>query len=189
MKGFTIKRIAEEAGVSAALVVYHFGGVEGVLEAVYDSVMFELPDAKDFKPADLGQAVDNLLVIVGRYFDPQYYSRSSLLIWLPLFETMLLDETFRQKLYARDEEYIGDFAVHIGHVIKFRQLDLDPRTVSRNLMSYMDGLWLRWCHSDRKDTRAEQRATLEYLQWQLGSLNATRQTSEFPDVPRPDAEA
>lgn len=170
MKGFTVKNVASEAGVSAALVIYHFGGIDGLLEAVYDSVMFELPDTREFEPADLKEAIHNLRVVIDLYFAPEFYSRSSLLVWLPLFQAMLLDETFRQKLYARDEQYISEFAIHIARVVRFRRLDADASVIARNLMSFMDGLWLRWCHSDRADTRNEQSAALEYLEVKIGTL-------------------
>lgn len=171
MKAFTIKKVAQQAGVSGGLVIYHFGGIEGLLEAVCDSVMFELPDAREFVPRNLEEALANLRVVVERYFDPNYYSRSSLLIWLPLFQQMLLDENFRRKLYARDEAYIAEFAVHIGHVVAFRQLDIDATKLARDLMSFMDGLWLRWCHSDRPATAAEHATAVEYLEYKLGPLS------------------
>ncbi len=170
MSAFTVKNVALEAQVSPALVIYHFGGIDGLLAAVCDSVMFELPDTDEFPPATLEEAAANLLLVVEKYFDPQYYSRESLLIWLPLFQQMVLDEEFRQKIYARDETYIRGFAVHIGRVIEFRQLDLDPMVLARNLMSFMDGLWLRWCHSNRPETRDEHRAALDYLEGKVGSL-------------------
>ncbi len=171
-KAFTVKNIAAEAQVSPALVIYHFGGIDGLLAAVCDSVMFELPDTEEFPSATPQEAAANLLLVVEKYFDPQYYSRESLLIWLPLFQQMVLDEEFRQKIYARDETYIRGFAVHIGRVIEFRRLDLDPMVLARNLMSFMDGLWLRWCHSNRPDTLEEHRAALDYLESKIGPLTA-----------------
>lgn len=170
MRAFTVKNVAHEAGVSAALVIYHFRGINDLLEAVCDSVMFELPDTAEFPPADLNQALANLVLVVERYFDPAYYSRKSLLVWLPLFQAMVLDEEFRKKIYARDEAYISGFAVHIARVAEFRGLDIDATEVARNLMSFMDGLWLRWCHSNRADTVAEHRAAVEYLEGKVGPL-------------------
>lgn len=176
MKGFTVKTVANEAGVSAGLVVYHFGGLDGLLDAVFDSVMFELPDTREFEPVDLSEAIRNLRMMIDLYFAPEYYSRSSLLVWLPLFETMLLDEAFRKRLYARDEEYIAGFAIHIERVLKFRGLDADALAIARNLMSFMDGLWLRWCHSDREDTTTEKMVAVDYLEGKIGSLETQGQS-------------
>lgn len=170
MRALTVKNVAAEAGVSPALVVYHFGSIDHLLSAVYGSVMFELPDMGEFPPTSLAEAVANLRLVVERYFDPAYYSRESLLIWLPLFERSMLDVAFRRKINAQDECYIANFAVHIARVIEFRELDLDALNVTRNLMSFMDGLWLRWCHSDRQDTRAEHLAALDYLESKIGPL-------------------
>lgn len=170
MKAFTVRNVAKAAGLSPGMISVLFGSIDGLLHAVYDSVMFELPETTGREANNLTVAIINLRFIVKRYFDPQYFSRASLLVWLPLFEAMLRDEAFRTKIYARDEEYVAQFAVHVGKVIAFRKGDEDPVTVSRNLMSFMDGLWLRWCHSSRTDTRAEQAAALDYLESKVGSL-------------------
>lgn len=170
MKAFTVRNVAKAAGLSPGMITVLFGGIDGLLHAVFDSVMFELPETTGREATNLTVAIINLRFIVKRYFDPQYFSRASLLVWLPLFETMLRDESFRVKIYARDEEYVAQFAVHVGKVIAFRQGEEDPVTVARNLMSFMDGLWLRWCHSNRTDTKAEQAAALDYLESKVGSL-------------------
>jgi TetR/AcrR family transcriptional repressor of bet genes len=170
MKGFTVRNITKEAGLSPGMVALHFGNTEGLLRAVFDSVMFELPDTTMREPTNLIMAIINLRMIVKRYFDPQYFSRASLLVWLPLLEAMLRDGDFRKTVYARDEEYVGEFALHVGRVMAFRQAEGDAMSVARNLMSFMDGLWLRWCHSERTDTRAEHAAAMEYLESKVGSL-------------------
>lgn len=170
MKAFTVRNVAKAAGLSPGMVTVLFGSIDGLLHAVFDSVMFELPETTGREATNLTVAIINLRFIVKRYFDPQYFSRASLLVWLPLFETMLRDESFREKIYARDEEYVAQFAVHVAKVIAFRKGEEDPVTVTRNLMSFMDGLWLRWCHSSRTDTKAEQAAALDYLESKVGSL-------------------
>lgn len=171
IKGFTVRNITKEAGLSQGMITVHFGGIDELLHAVFDSVMFELPETKGKEPENLMMAIINLRLVVKRYFDPEFFSRTSMLIWLPLFDEMLRNESFRVKIFARDEEYVREFAFHIGKVIEFRKLDVDAVTVSRNLMSFMDGLWLRWCHSDRTDTKPERLAALDYLESKVGSLN------------------
>lgn len=170
MGAFTVRNVAKAAGLSPGMITVVFGGIDGLLHAVFDSVMFELPETTGREATNLTVAIINLRFVVKRYFDPQYFSRASLLVWLPLFETMLRDEAFRVKIHARDEEYVAQFAVHVGKVIDFRGGEEDPVTVARNLMSFMDGLWLRWCHSNRTDTKAEQAAALDYLESKVGSL-------------------
>ena len=170
MKGFTVRNITREAGLSPGMINLHFGSMEGLLHAVFDSVMFELPDTAGRAPVNLTVAIINLRLIVKRYFEPQYFSRQSLLVWLPLFDAMLRDPEFRKKVYARDENYVAEFASHIAKVMAFRQIEGDAMAIARNLMSFMDGLWLRWCHSSRTDTRAEQAAALDYLESKVGSL-------------------
>lgn len=171
MKGFTVRNITKEAGLSQGMITVHFGSIDELLHAVFDSVMFELPETRGKEPENLMMAIINLRLVVKRYFDPEYFSRNSMLVWLPLFDEMLRNEAFRVKIFARDEDYVREFASHIGKVIEFRKLDVDAVTVSRNLMSFMDGLWLRWCHSARTDTTPERLAALDYLEGKVGSLN------------------
>lgn len=170
MKGFTVRNITREAGLSPGMINLHFGSMEGLMHAVFDSVMFELPDTAGREAVNLTVAIINLRLIVKRYFEPQYFSRQSLLVWLPLFDAMLRDADFRKKVYARDEDYVAEFATHIAKVMAFRKIEGDAMAIARNLMSFMDGLWLRWCHSSRDDTRPEHAAAMDYLESKVGSL-------------------
>ena len=170
MKGFTLQNVAGEAKVSLALIGHYFGGIDDLLRAVFDSVMFEFPPSTQEKPQDLEAAKANLRAIVERNFAPDYYSRENLLVWLPIFEEMALNETLRAKLTAQDERYVGEVAQVIATVAEFRKVPVDAQSLAYDFLALLDGLWIRWCHSDRTGTQREQDAAYRLLESALGPL-------------------
>lgn len=170
MKGFTLQNVAGEAKVSLALIGHYFGGIDDLLRAVFDSVMFEFPPSTQEKPQDIDAATANMRAIVERNFAPDYYSRENLLVWLPIYEEMALNETLRAKLTAQDELYVDEVAQVIANVAKFRKLPVDARSLAYDFLALLDGLWIRWCHSDRTDTQREQDAAYRLLESALGPL-------------------
>jgi len=172
MKGFTLHNVAKEAGVSLALIGHYFGGAEELLKAVFDSVMFELPAVDREEPRNLAGAVANLRNVVNSNFAAGYYSRENLLIWLPIYEEMALNKKLRQKLAAKDQRYVDKVAAVIATVARFRRRKVDPQALAYEFLAFLDGLWLRWCHSERADTALEQDAAYRFLEAKLGPLRA-----------------
>jgi AcrR family transcriptional regulator len=169
-KGFNLQNVATEAKVSIGLIGHYFGGVEELLIAVFRSVMFEMPDLKRSKPQGLEEAVDDLRDMVARNFAGDYHTRENLLVWLPIYEEMLLNEKIRVLLNKTDEDYVEKVAVPIARVAELRGLSINARSVAYNFLALLDGLWIRWCHSKRKDPTYEQNAAYEYLEMVLGPI-------------------
>lgn len=170
MKGFNLQNVAGEANVSLALIGHYFGGIDDLLQAVFDSVMFEVPSFVREAPEDSATASANLRTLVERNFAPEYYSRENLLVWLPLFEEMALNEPLRARLAAEDQRYVDEVAQVIQRVAEFRNITVDAQSLGYELLALLDGLWIRWCHSDRADTRREKDAAYRLLESALGPL-------------------
>lgn len=173
LRGFTIQNVANEAQVSIGLVGHYFGGIDGLLQAVFQSIMFKMPPVADDEPASLDAAVAQLLRTVESNFAPGYYSRENLLIWLPLYQEMMLDRKLGRKLVAQDQRDIKALARQIEAVARFRRLKLDAMRLASDFMAFLDGLWLQWCFSGKADYAHNKATAMTYLELHLGPLRKT----------------
>lgn len=177
MRAFTLKNIADEAKVSISLLSHYFGSADDLLKAVFKSVMFEVRAGEYRAPKNLPEALANLWGIIDRNFDPGYYSRTNLLVWLPIYEEMLLNPRNRRKLDKLDAQAISEVAQAIADVARFRKRDIDSEAVAAEFLAFLDGLWLRWCVSGRRDTDRERSSAVRFLEVNLGSLGSPRKAS------------
>lgn len=171
MRGFTLKNVAAEAGVSISLLSHYFGSVEELLKSVFRSVLFETRLADYTRPTSEAEALSNLRDILERNFDPGYYSRRNLLVWLPLYEEMLLNARTRRSLDKLEKDTVSEVARGIADVAGFRNVDVDAETLAYEFLAFLDGLWLRWCLSERRDTGRERAAAKRFLSAALGELD------------------
>ncbi len=170
LRGFTIQNVANEAQVSIGLVGHYFGGIDGLLQAVFQSIMFKMPAVAEDEPASLDAAVAQLLRTVESNFARDYYSRENLLIWLPLYQEMMLDRKLGRKLVAQDQQDIKALSRQIEAVARFRRLKLDAPQLASDVMAFLDGLWLQWCFSGKADYAHNKATAVAYLEFHLGPL-------------------
>ena len=173
MRGFTLKNVAAEAEVSISLLSHYFGSVEELLKSVFRSVLFEARPAAYVKPKSLAEALANLHDLVERNFGPGYYSRKNLLVWLPIYEEMLLNARTRRSLDRIEQELVDEVARAVADVARFRNLSVDADELAFEFLAFLDGLWLRWCLSSRRDTGRERAAARRFLAAALGTLGVT----------------
>lgn len=171
MRGFTLKNVAAEAEVSISLLSHYFGSVEELLKSVFRSVLFEARPTEYRKPKSLSEALSNLGALVEKNFDPDYYSRKNLLVWLPIYEEMLLNARTRRSLDKIEQVVNNEVARAVADVAQFRKLRVNADQVAAEFLAFLDGLWLRWCLSDRRDTRRERDAARRFLAAALGPLD------------------
>lgn len=170
-RGFTLKNVAEEAQVSISLLSHYFGSVEELLKSVFRSVLFEAKPANYEAPRNLGEALASLRGLIEKNFHPDYYSRRNLLVWLPIYEEMLLNARTRRSLDRIEQELIGEVARAVADVARFRKLRVDADVVAFEFLAFLDGLWLRWCLSGRRDIARERAAACRFLETALGPLD------------------
>jgi len=170
MRGFTLKNVAAEAKVSISLLSHYFGSVEELHKSVFRSVLFEAKAVEYIKPKTLAEALSALRELLEKNFHPDYYSRRNLLVWLPIYEEMLLNTRTRRSLDKIERELTMEVARAVADVARFRNLTVDAEAMAFEFLAFLDGLWLRWCLSARRDTLREQVAALRFLEATLGSL-------------------
>jgi len=171
MRGFTLKNVAAEAEVSISLLSHYFGSVEELLRSVFRSVLFEERPSEYRKPKNLAEALASLRALVEKNFHPDYYSRKNLLVWLPIYEEMLLSARTRRSLDKIEQEIVAEVARAVADVARFRKLSVDPDAVAFEFLAFLDGLWLRWCLSERRDVSRERDAARRFLEMVLGPLD------------------
>ena len=170
MRGFTLKNVAAEAKVSISLLSHYFGSVDELLKSVFRSVLFEARPPEYRTPVSIAEAVSNLQQIIAKKFDPHYYSRRNLLVWLPIYEEMLLNPRIRRGLGKIEQELTAEIARVVADVARFRKVDIDATALALELLAFLDGLWLRWCLSERRETKRERAAALRFLEATLGPI-------------------
>jgi len=168
--GFTLKNVAAEAGVSISLLSHYFGSVEELLKSVFRSVLFESRPVAYVQPKNLAGAIANLHDLVERNFRADYYSRRNLLVWLPIYEEMLLNARTRRSLDRIEQELVGGVARAVADVARFRKLKLDADELAFEFLAFLDGLWLQWCFSGKADYARNKATALAYLEFHLGPL-------------------
>ena len=171
MRGFTLKNVAAEAKVSISLLSHYFGSVEELLKSVFRSVLFDAKSAEYRKPKSLAEALSALRELIEKNFHPDYYSRRNLLVWLPIYEEMLLNARTRRSLDKIERELTMEVTQAVADVARFRNLTVDAEAMAFEFLAFLDGLWLRWCLSSRRDTERERAAAQRFLETALGSLN------------------
>lgn len=172
MRGFTLKNVAAQAEVSISLLSHYFGSVEELLKSVFRSVLFEARPSEYRKPRNLAEALSNLRELLEKNFHPDYYSRRNLLVWLPIYEEMLLSPRTRRSLDKIEQELLGEVVRAVADVARFRELRVDADDVAFEFLAFLDGLWLHWCLSERRDVARERAAAQRFLESALGPLEA-----------------
>lgn len=170
MRGFTLKNVAAEAKVSISLLSHYFGSVEELLKSVFRSVLFESKPGEYRAPQTLAEALSNLNDLVEKNFHPDYYSRKNLLVWLPIYEEMLLNARTRRNLDRIEQELTLEVARALDDVARFRKRRIDADAVAFEFLAFLDGLWLRWCLSERRDMGRERDSARRFLEAAVGSL-------------------
>lgn len=136
----TMADIADEAGVSSALLHYHFDTKRDLLLAYveYAQEWYEstVADIKDEHPTALAQLEAVLDIFVDDPDDEHTYNRA----YLELRVQASHDDAFRDAFAARRETIIEELSGLITRGIEAGAIDGDdPDRMARNLYTFMDG--------------------------------------------------
>lgn len=173
-RGFNIARVANEARVAIGLVGHHFGGIE----ELYDAMLLEIVAARlantGLPPVTEAEALGSINGVIERHFDPDYYSRENLLVWMPVIEHFTRQNQPDTTIAQQDVREMQELAQSIEVLARHRGLKLDAEQIARTFFALLDGLWLRWCYTGQQAApHWERQAATGFLEQCLGSLAPT----------------
>lgn len=170
-RAFNVTNIAKEANVAVGLISYYFGGIDGLFDTMVKEIATLQRPSSSVVPTSEVEAVRCILDLVDRHFDPDYYGRDNMLVWIAVFEHFSREQYPTNMLNTRDDEEVCELSAALSVVALHRKLVIDERDVSRTFFSLLDGLWLRWCYSGlSEDTVWERAAALKFLETIVGPL-------------------
>jgi TetR/AcrR family transcriptional repressor of bet genes len=162
MSAFTIDQICKQAGVSRGLINHHFKTKEELLTCIYADMTDHL--AQDFKCDEPRQ---QLAEIIETSFDEQSFNRSNLRAWLSIWGEVATNDALNALHQKRYRLYKSRIANALTNIAKTDKTELDAKSVARQLIALIDGLWLEYClHSTDFSLAAARADCYRFLQSQ-----------------------
>ncbi|MFZ3570047.1 TetR/AcrR family transcriptional regulator [Streptomyces sp. BH097] len=146
VRGLRVEEVSAEAGVSTALIYYHFKGRAGLLRATLE---FINQRAVDYTDAALKTAADprtrltDLLLLELRD-DPEVRENSA--AWGELRATAVFDPDLREQLAAASARWADDVAnlIREAQGSGLAAPETDPEAAAERLTALVEGLSERW---------------------------------------------
>ena len=160
MAGFTIDQICKQAGVSRGLVNHHFKSKDELLTCIYAEMTDHL--VQDYASEN---TLALLAEIIETSFDEAAFNRSNLRAWLAIWGQVSSNPAL-SRLHRERYNYYRD---RIISAIEQRSPGVDAtpptRSVARQLIAIIDGLWLEYClHSESFSLAAAKADCYQFLE-------------------------
>ncbi|MFG2224683.1 TetR/AcrR family transcriptional regulator [Streptomyces sp. NPDC048644] len=158
VRGLRVEEVSAEAGVSTALIYYHFKGRGGLLRHTLEHInrraILYTDVALDTSADARTQLTDMLLLELQD--DPHVRENSA--AWGELRATAVFDPDLREQLAAATSRWVDDLA----HLIRRAQAaglaapEADPEATAERLTALVEGLSERWLSGTTSLRRAHQ---------------------------------
>jgi TetR/AcrR family transcriptional repressor of bet genes len=141
--GASVRRICEEAGVSAGLLRHYFDGKDDLVAQTYDGLAADFTRiTRDILHGASGGPEERLRAFFEASFTAEFIDADVFLVWVAFWRQVRVDEKIRRShrraygVHRRDlEDILHDIAAQHGFAC-------DPRLAALSLTALMDGLWL-----------------------------------------------
>jgi len=154
--GLYIRRVAEEAGVSRALISYYFQTRDDLLQA---ALAFAEQRAIDeiASRTHSGTAIERITQALVLEFDDSPAVRDNWVIWSELTEAALFDPSMRGPIAHWSQEWDAAVAgaIREGQADGSISSSVDPDAASERLTGLVDGLGARWLLGELTPERAQ----------------------------------
>ncbi|RAN41941.1 transcriptional regulator BetI [Hyphomonas sp. GM-8P] len=163
----TAQRIAEEAGLSAGNIHYHFGSKEELFAAAMRQLMSDISDTLVSELGDADTPLARAHAIIHANLSEPLFSHRNCFVWLQFWsETARSEELARlERINAR--RFHRNLLDALGKLLKRK----DAEQIVRELVAMVDGLWIRKAQNDDAITpEAARDIVFSYLERRLDSL-------------------
>ena len=164
VRGMRVEEVAADAGVSPALLYYHFSNREGLVRAALEYASEKAPSTALGDPAASGDGFEALEAVLLREIGDEAEVREAAVVWGEVSASAVFDPELRDAVRRVNE----DWRQHVADGIRTGIADgsirstLDPDQAADLLISLVDGLCTRWLSGavDRDRARALLRGAL-----------------------------
>lgn len=145
VRGLRIEKLAAAAGVSTALIYYHFKDRAGVLHSALEHINHRAEQYTDpgFSTADARAELEQMLLLELQDSDDV---RENSIAWGELRASAVFNHDLREQLRATTQAWTTDVETLIRHAQHANSAapDADPADVAERLTALVEGLSERW---------------------------------------------
>jgi transcriptional repressor BetI len=164
--GTTVACVARQAGVSVGLMNFHFRSMDRLfaetfrfIAAEFDAIWREVAARRPDEPPER-----RLWRMIEAYFDPRVFTERKVAVWFAFWSDANLRDRFRAAAMRVERRYIRELERAVREAARTQGIGPAAATAMANaLTAVIDGLWLQFMLSPRRNDRAHALATCRGL--------------------------
>jgi AcrR family transcriptional regulator len=144
--GLRVQQVAAEAGVSVALLYYHYGDRNGLVKAAFEYASEQAPSTALRVAADSGSGYQTLETALLSELDDSPVVRDAAIVWGEVSARAAVDPDFRPIVAAITQAWAATVAEVIERGMgdgSIRDVG-DPSALAQRVITLVDGLCVRW---------------------------------------------
>ncbi len=171
VRGLRVEQVAGEAGVSPALLYYHFENRAGLISATLERAAERAPSARIMESAGAGSGLERVAAALLGELDPRREVRDSAVVWGEIGASAVFEPEVRAGLERAWSGWRDSVAAGLRSGIEDGSVraEVDPLATADTLISLVDGLCTRWLSGTLRIERA-----LALLEAEIAELGAGR---------------
>ncbi len=174
----TLAKVGERAGYSRGLVAYHFGSKAALVRAVAETVTTEFRDAMASARSNDGSLLDEVLVLVGVYFDiivdPPALNRARLAL---IAESIAHRHTAGRDAIVEADQHFRTLIANRVTLARTNELMLpaiDPAGFATTLVGMLRGIAFASMLDPSTDLTSARREVEAFVRARLGATESPR---------------
>jgi AcrR family transcriptional regulator len=144
--GLRVEKVAAEAGVSVALLYYHFGERAGLVRAAFTYASEQAPSTALRIATDSRTGYEAVETALLMELDEQPRVRDAAVVWGEVSARAAFDEELRPAVRAVTSAWASTVAEAIARGLADNSIrsDVQPEEAAQILVTLVDGLCVRW---------------------------------------------
>lgn len=141
-----VEQVAADAGVSAALLYYHFDSRSGLVKAALERAVERAPSATLAKPSAFDSGYRAVIEALMAELDEESAVRDNAVVWGEVSAAAVFDPDFRDDVRRATESWTANVAdgIDVGIADGSISDDVDPSKTAELVVSIVEGLCNRW---------------------------------------------